>query len=76
MCLLIPYVLRTYIQMYPCKHKILYSKLMISFMTKMVLMDMVVFSSPSLVKSREVIERHSFFYCIGWLHCEGTCTSP
>jgi len=34
--------------------------LMISFVTKMVSMDMVVFSCPSLMKSLVVFERHSF----------------
>jgi len=58
--LLIPYVLCTYIQMYLYKHKILYSMPMISFVTKMVSMDMVVFSCPSLMKSLVVFERHSF----------------
>ena len=33
---------------------------MISFVTKMVSMDMVVFSCPSLMKSLVVFERHSF----------------
>jgi hypothetical protein len=56
--LLTPYVLRTYIEMYPYKHKILYSMLMISFATKMVTMDMVVFSCLSLMKSREIFEQH------------------